>query len=460
MRAALIRRGLAAVCIGLWFGAAAADTVKLTVAEARVVAQRALLSGDAALAVALARKLLEADARDPFALLILAAAEPKLGDPLAGLRAGRAAWGAAAPVPLLRYEIARNTALASLQSGRPLSAAFWLRRAVEIARSPEERAQSLGDLATLRQRIRLHYAIDVSVTPSSNLNGGATGGFLIIDNALTVGPISRSGQALAGEIATEQVSLSYDLTQSARTATHLGFQLYATQNRLSPAARRDVQDLKGPDLNQTTSKISFGTDFLLHAVDRVPGNLTFALGQSSVGAASPDPYASFSLTLPVASTDRASLSANVTLERHWHPQDQLDAVSAGLAKTVVLSGGGQLGLGLTASRIRGHFNNQDYDGLNAYASLAPTWTLGSLRFSGQLSVGVVRYDPYYLIGNIQVTHGRTDRSATLSLVSTLTKVQLAGYAPTIGLNLGRKWSNISRYTTQDVSVTFGYRSLF
>ena len=76
--------------------AAGAETVKFSLDQGRIIARQALMAGNAALARALAKGLLQADAHDPYALLILTAAETQLGNPTAGRQAGRAAWIASA----------------------------------------------------------------------------------------------------------------------------------------------------------------------------------------------------------------------------------------------------------------------------------------------------------------------------------------------------------------------------
>ena len=73
---------------------AGAETVKLSLDQSRMIARQALMTGNAALARALAKGLLQADGDDPYALLILTAAETLLGNPKAGRHAGRAAWTA------------------------------------------------------------------------------------------------------------------------------------------------------------------------------------------------------------------------------------------------------------------------------------------------------------------------------------------------------------------------------
>lgn len=76
----------------LGLGAAAvAETVKLSLDQGRIIARQALMAGNAALARGLAQGLLQADRNDPYALLILTAAETQLGNPAAGRQAGRAA---------------------------------------------------------------------------------------------------------------------------------------------------------------------------------------------------------------------------------------------------------------------------------------------------------------------------------------------------------------------------------
>ncbi|MEO6301516.1 MAG: hypothetical protein ABIO62_17970, partial [Paracoccaceae bacterium] len=438
---------------------ASADTVDLSLDQARDVARRALLSGDPALAVALAHRLVEAKPDDPYALLILAAGLQQLGDPAKGRAAGKAAWQAASGLPYLRYEIARHTALATLQLGEPLAAAFWLRRAVETAPDAQARTQSLSDLATLRSRARLHFTVDVSATPSSNLNGGASGGFLIIDNSLNVGPLSGSAQALSGQRLTEHVALTYALSAEALSITRIGLQAFASQNFLSHGAQLQAPDIHGADLNQITVEANIARDFLLSDQQKRPATVTLALGETTVGGANSGPYTRIALSVPLSTGTNWALNANVGAERHWHPQDRIDAMTMGLSQNRELPTGATLGWSVSAAFVQGEAVNQSYHSLDASLSYALAHPVGPISLSGSLSVGLDRY-PLYLLGPFQVTKGRSDQNADLTLTATFQDVHLLGYAPTVSVDFGHAWSNISRYQTDQIALTLGYKSLF
>ena len=89
MRNALL--GLLTGCL-LAFPAEAQQRVDLNLEEARVVASRTLLAGDAQLAIQIAEAILQAMPEDRSALLVVAAAAPRLGNPARGREAGAKAW--------------------------------------------------------------------------------------------------------------------------------------------------------------------------------------------------------------------------------------------------------------------------------------------------------------------------------------------------------------------------------
>ena len=354
MRSALRRGGLSAAVFGLAVlgQVAFAETVTLSLDQARHAAGQALLAGDPALAVALARRLLEAEPKDAYALLILAAGEQQMGDPASGRRDGRTAWAAAKGLPGLRYEIARHTALATLQLGAPIAAAFWLRRAVETAPDAAARSQSLQDLTTLRARSRLNYAFNLAMTPSANLNGGASGGFLIIDDSLIVGPLSGSAQALSGLRLAETLTASYGISASDQAVTRVGVQLFATQNSFSAAAKAQAPDLQAADLNQTTVEVNLAKDYLFTQDQPVPLSATLALGRSAVGGNDSGPYLRFGLNGPLAAGSDWVLSGRFGAERHWRTLDRIDATSFGLQQSRKLPGGSSIGWSVTTAPSR------------------------------------------------------------------------------------------------------------
>jgi hypothetical protein len=186
--------------LGGGHGTALAETLSLRPDEALGMAKLAYQAGDHATANHLARALLLVDARDPLVLLLLAATEPKLGNPKAGIKAGRLAWGEArrreAPDGL-RWEIARNTAKAAYDADQMGLAQWWLRRSLDVAPDKDALGVSGKDLAEVRAQNRLHWSFDLAIGPSDNLNGGASDPVFRVDDTV-IGFLSNGAGAVGG----------------------------------------------------------------------------------------------------------------------------------------------------------------------------------------------------------------------------------------------------------------------
>ncbi|MGB8812481.1 MAG: tetratricopeptide repeat protein, partial [Paracoccaceae bacterium] len=406
-----------------------AESLSLSLDQARMVAQQAHAAGDYALANALARRLLEANPKDPEALLLLAATEPQLGNPTAGRRAGRAAWGAAANAPELRYEIARYTAYAATLEGRPQLAQFWLRRASDTARSETQYNQTIADYRQVRARNPLRWGIDISVSPTSNLTGSGKGGTLEIDGQVFGGFTNQSLPPLSGVHADAQFRLSYALPATTRSQTTLGFQTYGSVNKLSSEARRLAPSVRGSDFNQYTAEASLGYDFLFPGT-RHPVHTMVSVGQSWSGGEPLGPNLRFDLSTAVFTRENSQIRVQSAVERQWQDQGTVDVLKLGLMGQYQDQFGGGWGATLSVRDVQGAAKNQIYRELSGDISYALPKPIGPVSFSARLSAGIRDY-PTYSFGFAQVTNGRRDNRYGLAIDMTFQDLSLWGYAPRI-----------------------------
>lgn len=190
-----------------------AQTLELSLAEGRIAARNAALGGNFPLARDLALALLEANPNDRSALIVLAAVQPRLGDPRAGRAAGARAFGLS-KTDAQRYEAARLTALAAANEDRFTLNQFWLRRAAVHAPTPQAFAQTRENYRGVRARNPFTANLAFSVTPSNNVNGGTDGSCLFIPGLEDIngdpicGLLSGDAQALPGITAAADVRLS------------------------------------------------------------------------------------------------------------------------------------------------------------------------------------------------------------------------------------------------------------
>lgn len=444
-----------AVCVTLLpqVARAEADLVSLTQDEAIIIAQQAVLAGDLSLGYVLARRLVEADPTNARAQLLIAATAPELGLASEGRRAGRAAWRLTTDTGL-RYEIARYTAKAAYEEGRTQAAQFWLRRAADMATTTADYDQTVSDVRSLRDGQRLRYDVDLSVSPSDNLNNGARGGLLTIDDWFTVGPLTADAQALSGVRAVAQAQLTYQLGGAGRTV--VGLRSYATVNKLSAAAQGSVQGLlTGSDLNVVQLEAT-----IAHEI-RWPGGdwpilLTGAVGNTWSGGQNVGPHLRVEATTPLSRQNpmRLTLSAEA--------QDPGSDAIYGLAASI--DGGQKLGggnlhwqLGLRASE--GKRVNQSYNQISSEIGYAFGKPLGPVTISLRAG-GTIRDYPEYSLVFANVTGGRQDHSAIFGVDAIFQDLQMLGYVPRISLTATATDSNVSRFETREIGVTFGIQSKF
>lgn len=435
-----------------------AETVDLTLDQARLVAQEAHAAGEFALANALARRLLEANPDDPEALLLLAATEPQLGNPTAGRKAGRAAWGAAANYPELRYEIARYTAYAASLEGRPQLAQFWLRRASDTARSDEQYEQTISDYRDIHARNPLRWGVDFSVSPTSNLSGSGKGGTLEVDGQVFGGFTNQSLPPLSGVHADAQVRLSYALPTRERSQTTLGFQAYGSVNTLSEKSRQIAPGARGSDFNQYLAEVGVSHDFLFPGTQH-PVHTMVSVGQSWSGGDALGPNLRFDASTAVAVREKGQIIATSSVERQWQADGPVDVTKLGLLGRYSDSAGGKWGAGLSLRNVEGAALNQEYREVSGDLSYALPQPIGPVSISARLSAALRDY-PTYTFGFVQLTNSRQDNRYGLTIDMTFQDISILGYAPKISLSGTQTNSNVSWFDTRQIGIAVGFESKF
>lgn len=460
MRAAL-RAALAAVALAAVLAVpAGAEERVLTREQAVLIARLAYGSGDIALANAIARRLVQADPKDAEALLILAATEPVLGNPVAGRMAGRAAWSTlrAKDAPDgLQYEAARYTAQAAWVEGNSVVAQYWLRRALDVAPNEAALQRTQDDIAWLRARTPLQFDLDLSVVPMSNLNNGATGGLLTIDDSFVVGVLSPEAQELPGVRATVDARVGYLLPWGgAALQTIVGARVFGTWNRFSPEAEPGT--LQASDLNRRLVEATLTGVFTLPGTD-LPMSLTFAGGKSWIGGVEQGTHLRGEARLVALASASNTTWFTGTVERQADPAGPLDGYAIRVDGRQMFDFEGSLLYGLGYMAGDGPSVNNRYEQVDASLGfeLPPfaDWTdisfdlYGSWRNYDQFSLG-----PFY------VTDGRTDESWGLAANFDLNTLGMMGYVPRLTIAKTQTDSNISRFSTRQLSVSFNIQSSF
>jgi hypothetical protein len=442
--------------------AARADTLTLSPDEALLTAQAAFQAGEFAVANHIAKALLLVDPKDPLVLLILAATEPKLGDPDAGLSAGRLAWSEAkrrdAPDGL-RWEIARNTAKAAYEAERFGLAQWWLRRSLDVAPDDQSKARSVADLKDVQAQNRLQWTFGVTIGPTDNLNGGASDPVFRIDDTV-IGTLGEGSEAVGGTRARLTFGARYALPPQAGGQTVLGVSGGVLLNRIDPDDAARAGDLKSSDLNETTLGFSLRRDM----PEILAGHpLIFEVRMSGTwgGGEWIGPTLGTTVMLPVWRQDGASLWLAADAERRWTegiPQSQDIIRLTGFGEVTVLADQ-RLSYALTAERALSERRNGSYDAVSLSVGYDPGWRLGPVDTDFSLQLARRHYDTFSL-GFAQVTRGRTDTSWGLGLDLSMPDWDVMGFAPVMSIDIGRTSSNVSRYETETRGVTLGFEQVF
>ena len=444
----------------------AAETVDLTLDQARLAAQQATINGDITLARALADGLLQADPNDRSALVVLAAVLPQLGEATQGRQAGARAFRLSQS-NTARYEAARLTALAAANEERFTLAQIWLRRAA--ANAPDETALAITqrDFRGIRSINPLSIDLGFSLKPSSNVNGGASGRCLEIDtfadasgNPICAGVLSGDAQALSGYIGTANARLAYTLNSNATSRTRATFQAAARQIWLSQEARQTVPTARNSDFSSQTAELGLQHEVALES-GRLVGELIY--GTSWFGGEKTAEYyrvigryqtplndstlltllaQSDSIYLPQTLTQRTNQARTLGATLDFRRQNQ-DRLSMGLRHESQTSESVNEGYDRTTFQLGYAWANQD----------------GPINFATQLGVSVSTY-PDYTLPFVPIPDGRKDTRVFASVTAAFNDLDYAGFTPTVTIGFQDTNSNVSRFERDEVSIGFNFRSSF
>ncbi len=436
--------------------------------QALALAQAAFKAGDKAVANQIARRILEQDPNDPLALLMVAATGPDLGQARIARLSGGAAWRNAQGLPDgLRYEIARHTARAAMIEGRSVFAEVWLRRALDVAPDPELKQKVQTDLAGLRAGRPVDLRLSGSLTPSSNLNSGAAGSQFLIDGRYPVGPISATGQQLAGLRANVTAEMVFRSLVRDKSRTEFGLALHAARHWLSPEAQGKIDSdpmlagqgrFTGADLNSTVLEARLRHQMALAGL-KAPVRLGLTASNTWTAAVPGQHALAVGLTWPVATGPLARLELGLNARRQWNvsgaPTDLIGARLAGEAR---------LGPGALQYSVSASLQNRPGD-VNSSFRQASAELGYQLDQTGPVRIGTSLYlssrdQDDYRLGPIAVTGGRHDRNIGLSLSMGFREITLLGLEPTLAINGQRGFSNLSRFEGSEIALGLGLAARF
>ncbi len=457
----MMRRGILALAAALYCSAANAQTqIDVPIAQARVIMAQAAVGGDPALAVQIANAILAQNPDDRDALVVLAVASPRLGDPKAGRVAGARAWHLS-ETPAQRYEAARVTALAAANAEELTRATFWLRLALISAPDEAERTRTINDARAVTRRNPWSTQLSFSLVPSNNVNGGAEDDQSAAPGNPT-GTLSEDAIALEGWRASLGFTTQYRLQETAKSRTVASLQYQAARVWIT-------EDTSVPNeaFDNSTVQLSLRHDRVL---ENGTLGLTFSRGLVEYRDLDLSARSTEELTYDIwrIGVDRRFPVGERTNLSLSYGRELLDYEAAGIGEVNRNTIGASLTYGLEGGdRITGSVSFTDSVGdLDNYTSqdqslrVLYSWSepIGPVTLTAGGGFKWADYPDYRVL--FPVTGGRQDKTVFAEANIGFPEVSFAGFTPGLRVDLSKVDSNVSRFDRTTFSVGFTISSQF
>ncbi len=443
----------------------ATKSLELSLSDTRVIATSALKQGEFEVARQLAMGLLQADAKDPYAYGLLTAAHARLKNPELARAAARLSYKYSDGKENA-FAAARNAGQLAFQQKRYTSAQIWLRRAAFHAPNENSERVLARDFAKARAANPFHFNLRVSASPSDNVNNGTDSIDNLVNGVPQFGFIGAASRALSGTIGTVDLRLKYNLRQDQTSRTQLNARIFTRQVALSSEARELLASdpfasgLGNSDFSSTYADFGLRHDFSLGKpgkIASISGNIgqTWSGGEKSYTLGK----IGFSPSFRLNKQNRLTLRAD--LEQRWYETSTSnDQTRTQLAATLQrkLKNGDHLSFGVSLQDVSSGGRNIANQSAVANINYAFGKQIGPLKVSAGLSLGYTHYSTFST--TTPVAGGRTDTSIYGDVTMVFNELDFAGFVPSMQVRTGQRSSNISRYETDEFTVSLGIQSKF
>ena len=434
-------------------------TTHVTVADARKLALAALAEGRHDLAGQLALTILQRDPEDSFAHLVMATVLMQAGNLAEAAPAAKLAFRHA-ETPRQTHEAARIAALTAARQERFLPAQVWMRRAVQAAPDAASRNRAIREFKAYRGKAKLRFNLSGSLVPSSNVNNGAADRINVVDGIPLVGLLDPASQALPGMIGTLSGRFSYRLHRDETSETRATGSAQLRRVWLTGEARDKAPEARDEDYGSTYAEAGLSHVRALGDSALLAAHLSF--GQLwSAGDHAYDVFgAGARLVLP--SEAGVTLTFSASHQRRFNDASGLADVTTeglGLGLSKALGNGDRLALSLDVSRARSDNGQARSRGRQARLSYDRGKPVGPVSLSGALTLSETTY-PDYRILFFEVPGGRVDTRKEAEVTMRFDRIGYGGFVPTLTLSATQTDSNVSRFETEELSVSVGFRSAF
>lgn len=405
-------------------------------------------------AMRFADALLRTDPTDATALILKARAQRDMARYPASVATARLAWRHA-DLPRERYGAALAAAQGLASDGQRLRAQVWLRRAIQSAPNDAARSLAVRDLRYVRNRTRLALTFDLSVRPSSNVNGGTSERVIeFYGLPLLVSPDSR---ALAGGLVQAAVTAQYRLAESEAAKTDLRFGLINRSVWLSSAAQASAPMAQPGDYRFVGVELGFDQAWKLPALQgEATGSIS--LGHNAYGGDPMSDYARLDLGLSRPLSAAVSVQTSLSLERQVRldaPDRSATIVTTTGGLTRRLEGGDRLTFSLSARKTQSEAASIDHGALQASLD----WTKARPMAGIQISAGVELERRDYDRAPLSAS-GRQDMTLRGHASFAFQELDYMGFMPVVSVQANRTRSNLAINRSHSLGLGLSIRSAF
>ncbi|OCX60939.1 hypothetical protein BFP70_15815 [Thioclava sp. SK-1] len=427
---------------------------RLTRAQARDYARSLLEAKQYRAARAIAQGLLQADAQDFDALLVLSRAQAELGELDAGRDAAGRAWDQA-DSDGQKYLAAYTMAQALNAGGNYTRGQLWLRRAAEHSPEPMLKAIARTEFGRMRERNPLSVNLRFAIMPTSNLNNGSAEAWQPDDLPFAVQP-SGSGLPLSGVAGSVGADLSYRLARHAQSETSALFGADYRSYALSSDAKRKAEDVSGADF--AFGSVAIGLE---HRGTLQPNTRDYRIagraGRSWYGGDGLYDFARLDAGLGqrIAPRDILHLRGVTEHQKGLGTRSDVDRLQASLTWSHLTDSKDLLSLGLTVLDSDSTGETLNY----RQVALDLGYRLGAPVKGVSLDLGLGlthRMHPDFPF----MRDGQSDTSADAHLSATFSQVDYFGYVPVVTLNARKSIADVPLYESESLGVSVGLRSAF
>ena len=446
-----------AMVLAVLFAALPAAAERLTPAQMRVYGFQLMASGDKVAAMSVAEALLERDPGDAAALFLKAQAASSGAE---ARRAARLSYRATQD-PETRFSAAMFMASSYTQDNRKGSAQLWLRKASDLATSPEARALARAQFDYVRSRNPLILQFDLSVRPSSNVNDGSTATSFRNPGIPWLPPeieITGEQSALSGFEADYAADLTYRLPPTATTRTELSLHFDQSLVWLSSEAKRIAPEADAK--NYATATIEAGLARLYRPLD---GKVTYRFGAFAGHDWQGGRDLANRLRLELGADLMLTQSSALYVAASAEKQTRLDAaIRSSDVYNVLVAATKRLEKGdFLQFSLSGRNTVTDSAGLeNTAIAARVVWHKAKPLAGMGLSVSASSEVRDYPFSPYNLQDGRTDHRNLLDVTLDLNNVDYMGFSPSVTVTASDTSSNVDLFTTREVGVSLGFKSNF